>query len=63
MFIPSHFDCFVLWCSLSDNMQVVFVETAKYSGHSDLCGISTTVLEPCHTRVGNVKPTVKPALQ
>jgi drug/metabolite transporter superfamily protein YnfA len=27
MFIPSHFDCFVLWCSLSDNMQVVFVET------------------------------------
>jgi hypothetical protein len=27
MFILSHFDCFVLWCSLNDNMQVVFVKT------------------------------------
>jgi hypothetical protein len=29
MFIPSHFDCFVLGYSLNDNMQVVLVETGS----------------------------------
>jgi len=53
MFIPSHFVCFVLWCSLSDNMQVVFVETGtlphtcwKCKTH---CQTSITMIKDCMT--------------